>query len=141
MTTEEAAQQIFDEFKAHWDTLNPAIPIGYEGQTWDPSDPAMVPDKRTGWAFLTFEPFASGDGIVALGNRLLRQNARVRCLCAIQANTGVLKALTMADHALLYFQRGSSGIRFNELAVEKRGNRSGWWECFAQATVSFDHVV
>ena len=137
MNNSQAASQIFDEFKAHWETLTPAIPLSYEGKAFDPS---TVSDKRAGWARFEFQP--EPDGLIALGTRLLRQEARLRVLCSVQSNTGVLRCTGLADHAMLFFQRGSQGIRFSGIGIIRRGDTgTGWYELAAVATAQYDHVV
>ena len=135
MNHEAAATQIFREFSVHWDTLTPTVPLGFEGRNFDPS---TVLDKAAGWAHISFEPAV--DGLIALGNTLLRQSSIIRVRCSTQSGTGVLRALKLADHALLYFQRGSLGIRFSEIGIIRLGDRQGWWSCFAQSNVSYDNV-
>ena len=118
MTNAQAAAQIYREFKEHWGSLSP---LTFEGLAFDPSDPSVVPDKRTGWARLLVEPTSGGIG--ALGTRLLRQTATVRVRCFAQSGTGVMRALRLAYHARIYFQQGSSGIRFFESGIIRLGDR------------------
>ena len=136
MNHEQAATQIFREFGVHWDTLTPTIPLGFEGMAFDPS---TVSDKAAGWAHISFEPAV--DGLIALGNTLLRQSSIIRVRCSTQSGTGVLRALKLADHALLFYQRGLEGLRFSQIGIIRLGDRQGWWSCFAQSNVSYDIML
>ena len=136
MTNEQAVEQIYREFGVHWGNLSP---LTFEGLAFNPSDPALVPDKRTGWASLGVE-LTDGENL-ALGAKLFRQTATVRVRCSVQSNSGVLMALRLADHALLYFQRGSNGIRFFDPGSYRLGDRNGWYEVVAQSLCSYDNVT
>ena len=135
MNNSQAASQIFREFSVHWGNLSP---LTFEGQAFDPSDPSLVHDKAAGWARIAFEPT---DGTIqALGTRLLRQNATLRVRCFVQSGTGTLRALSMADHALLYLQGATNGIRFFEQGLIRLGDRQGWYEVIAQCRARYDDV-